>query len=246
VREEAITRYQEAVKEGKLEEARTYAQATSQLKDPMIEDTKRLLDALGVSWIQAPGEGEAQASYMAANGDVWAVASQDHDSLLFGTPRMVKNLTITGRRKLPRRDAYVEVEPQIIELAKVLQEISITREQLVDVGILIGTDFNDGVKGIGAKTAVKLIRENGRLEQILEKNSEITVQPNYQRIRDIFLHPKVASDYKLSWSQTDEKKVISFLCGERDFSEDRVRKALTKIVGISHSKSYSTLESYFG
>ena len=246
VREEAITRYQEAVREGKLEEARTYAQATSQLKDLMIEDAKRLLDALGVSWIQAPGEGEAQASYMAANGDVWAVASQDHDSLLFGTPRMVKNLTITGRRKLPRRDAYVEVEPQLIELAKVLQEISITREQLVDVGILIGTDFNDGVKGIGAKTAVKLIRENGRLEQILEKNSEITVQPNYQRIRDIFLHPKVASGYKLSWSKPDEKKVISFLCGERDFSEDRVRKALTKIVSIPHSKSYTTLESYFG
>src|SRR5208283_6147018 len=87
VRKEAITRYQEAVKEGKLEEARTYAQATSQLKDRMIEDAKRLLDALGISWIQAPGEGEAQASYMAANGDVWAVASQDHDSLLFGAPR---------------------------------------------------------------------------------------------------------------------------------------------------------------
>lgn len=246
VREEAITRYQEAVKEGKLEEARTYAQATSQLKDLMIEDSKRLLDALGIPWIQAPGEGEAQASYMAANGAVWAVASQDHDSLLFGTPRMVKNLTITGRRKLPRRDAYVEVEPQLIELGKVLQEISITREQLIDVGILIGTDFNDGIKGIGAKTAIKLIRENGSLERILEKNSEITVQPNYQRIRDIFLHPKVVSDYKLSWSKPDEKKVISFLCGERDFSEDRVRKALTKIVNISHSKSYTTLESYFG
>src|SRR5208283_3825581 len=116
-----------------LKEARTYAQATSTLKDLMVDDAKRLLSAMGQSWIQAPSEGEAQASYMASRGDVWSVASQDHDSLLFGAPRMVKNLAVTGRRKLPRRDAYVEVEPELVELSKVLQELSITREQLVDV-----------------------------------------------------------------------------------------------------------------
>jgi len=244
-REEAIRRYQTAMQEGKIEEARRYAQGTSQLKDVMVEDAKRLLRLLGISCIQAPSEGEAQASYMAVRGDVWAVASQDHDSLLFGAPRMVKNLAITGRRKLPRRNAYVEVEPEFIELAKVLQEISITREQLVDVGILIGTDFNDGVKGIGAKTAVKLIRENGSLEQLLERNSEIKLQPNYQSIRDIFLRPKVTSDYNLSCSDPDENEVVSFLCGERDFSEARVRKVLSRI-NISKSNSTTTLESYFG
>ncbi len=246
VREEAVTRYQEAVKEGRLEEARTYAQATSQLKDLMVEDSKRLLDTLGISWIQAPGEGEAQASYMAANGDVWAVASQDHDSLLFGAPRMVKNLAITGRRKLPRRDAYVEVEPELIELNRVLEKISLTREQLVDAGILVGTDFNDGVKGIGAKTAVKLVRENGRLEQVLENNRKIQLQSNYQTIRDIFLHPKVTSNYKLNWSEPNEERVVAFLCGERDFSEERVRKAVSKIANFSSSKSNTTLDSYFG
>ncbi|HMK82667.1 MAG TPA: flap endonuclease-1 [Candidatus Bathyarchaeia archaeon] len=246
VREEAVMRYQEAVKEGRLEEARTYAQATSQLKDLMVEDSKRLLDTLGISWIQAPGEGEAQASYMAANGDVWAVASQDHDSLLFGAPRMVKNLAITGRRKLPRRDAYVEVEPELIELNRVLEKISLTREQLVDAGILVGTDFNDGVKGIGAKTAVKLVRENGRLEQVLENNRKIQLQSNYQTIRDIFLHPKVTSDYELNWSEPNEERVVAFLCGERDFSEERVRKAVSKIANFSSSKSNTTLDSYFG
>jgi flap endonuclease-1 len=245
VREEAMTRYQEALKEGRMEEARTYAQATSQLKDLMIDDSKRLLDALGISWVQAPGEGEAQASYMAAKGDVWAVASQDHDSLLFGAPRMVKNLTITGRRKLPRRDAYVEVEPKLVELIKLLPKISITREQLVDVGILIGTDFNEGVKGIGAKTALKLIRENGNLERILEKHSEIKVQSNYKSIREIFLNPRVATDYNLNWSRPDVNKVVSFLCGERDFSEERVRKAVSRIVNVSQSTSSTTLESYF-
>ncbi len=248
VKEEATIKYERALKEGKPHEARTYAQATSQLKDLMVDDSKRLLDAMGVPWIQAPSEGEAQAAFMAARGDVWGVASQDHDSLLFGAPRMTKNLAITGRRKLPRRDAYVEVEPMIVELAKVLKEFSMTREQLVDVGILIGTDFNpDGVRGIGPKTALKLIRENGNLETVMSKNPEINISPDPNSIRKIFLEPKVTQEYSLNWSKPDEEKIIAFLCRERDFSEDRVRKALSRMQATtSRQPAKTTLESYFG
>jgi flap endonuclease-1 len=245
IKQAAVIQYQRALKEGKFEEARTYAQATSTLKNLMIDDAKRLLTAMGVSWIQAPSEGEAQASYMASKGDVWAVASQDHDSLLFGAPRMVKNLAITGRRKLPRKDAYVEVEPELVELSKALQALSITREQLIDVGILIGTDFNDGVKGIGPKTAVKLIQENGRLERIIEKDQSIKIASNYNSVREIFINPGVTSDYSLNWSKPDEDKIVSFLCGERDFSEDRVRKAVLRMSNASYAKPGATLESYF-
>ncbi len=248
VKEEATIKYERALKEGKTQEARTYAQATSHLKDLMVDDSKRLLNALGVPWIQAPSEGEAQAAFMAARGDVWGVASQDHDSLLFGAPRMTKNLAITGRRKLPRRDAYVEVEPTIVELAKVLREFSMTRGQLVDLGILIGTDFNpDGVKGIGPKTALKLIRENGNLETVISKNPEIKISPDPNSIRKIFLEPNVTQEYSLKWSKPDEEKIITFLCGERDFSEDRVRKALSRMqTTTSRQPSKTTLESYFG
>jgi flap endonuclease-1 len=247
VKEEAVVRYERAIQEGKIEEARTYAQATSTLKDIMVEDAKRLLDALGVAWVQAPSEGEAQASFIASRGDVWAVASQDHDSLLFGTPRMVKNLAITGRRKLPRRSAYVEVEPTLVELAKVLEELSLTREQLVDVGILIGTDFNpDGVKGIGPKTAAKLIREHGGLENAIASNPGIVI-PSLDGIREIFLHPNVTADYSLNWVAPDQEKLVAFLCGERDFSEVRVRKAVTRMmVKTPPSHTKTTLESFFG
>jgi flap endonuclease-1 len=247
VKEEAVVRYERALKEGKLEEARTYAQATSRLKDDMVKDAKKLLDALGVAWIQAPSEGEAQASFMASRGDVWAVASQDHDSLLFGAPRMVKNLAITGRRKLPRRNAYVEIEPELIELAKVLHELSLTREQLVDLGILIGTDFDpDGVKGIGPKTALKLIREHSSLDNVMTSNPEISIHPTPESIRRIFLKPDVSSNYTIKWSKPDEEKVVSFLCGERDFSEDRVRKAVSRMLRTTTPCKKSTLESYFG
>ncbi|HKM74943.1 MAG TPA: flap endonuclease-1 [Candidatus Bathyarchaeia archaeon] len=242
---EAVARYERAIQEGRIEDARTYAQATSQVKDPMVTDAKTLLDALGISWLQAPSEGESQAAYMAAKGDVWGVASQDHDSLLFGAPRMVKNLAITGRRKLPRRDAYVEVEPKLIELPIILRDLSLTREQLVDVGILIGTDFNpDGIKGIGPKTALRLIQENGSIEKVIEKRSDIEILFDVERIRQIFLQPNVTSDYSLKWSKPNEEKVVDFLCRERDFSEERVRKAVSKMVSTS-STSSNTLDSYF-
>jgi len=245
VKVEAIIRYERALREGRIEEARTYAQATSQLKDVMVDDSKRLLDAMGIAWVQAPSEGEAQAAYMAAKGDVWAVASQDYDSLLFGAPRTVKNLTISGRRKLPRRDAYVEVEPKLVVLDEVLKGLSLTREQLVDVGILVGTDFNpDGVKGVGPKTAVKLIHEFGNLENVLEHNPEIHIHPSLDSIREIFLHPNVTSEYNLSWSKPDEEKVVRFLCRERDFSEDRVRKALARMA--AQQERPSKLDAYFG
>ena len=246
IKQMATVRYNQALREGRIREARTYAQATSHLRNTMVTDAKRLLDALGISWVQAPSEGEAQAAYMAARGDVWAVASQDHDVLLFGAPRMVKNLTITGRRKLPCRDAYVEIQPELIELAKMLQELSLTREELVDVGILIGTDFNpDGTKGIGPRTAVKLIREHGNLENALQQKPEIDVTTDFRSIRRIFLEPNVTPSYSLKWSNPDEEKIVSFLCGEHDFSEDRVRKAISRVTTNATPKGDTTLESYF-
>jgi flap endonuclease-1 len=246
IRQEAVVQYQAALKEGRIKEARTYAQATSSLKDMMVEDAKKLLDALGVAWVQAPSEGEAQAAFIAARGDVWAVASQDHDSLLFGTPRMVKNLAITGRRKLPRRDAYVEVEPELIELQKVLTELSLTRDQLIDVGILIGTDFNpDGVKGIGPKSAVKMIHEHGKLESLKDKEPEVAGLSDVDNIRQIFLNPDVTTDYSLKWTKPDVEKVVQFLCGEHDFSEERVRKAVSRMTTKPIATAKSTLESYF-
>jgi flap endonuclease-1 len=246
LRQDAVVHYEAALKEGKIREARTYAQATSSLKDMMVEDAKQLLDALGVAWVQAPSEGEAQAAFIAARGDVWAVASQDHDSLLFGAPRMVKNLAITGRRKLPRRDAYVEVEPKLVELEKVLAELSLTRNQLIDVGMLIGTDFNpDGVKGIGPKSAVKLIREHVSLEALKDVQPEVAVLSDVDSIRQIFLKPDVTESYSLKWTKPSMDKVVQLLCGEHDFSEDRVRKAVSRMITTPTPTGKGTLESYF-
>jgi flap endonuclease-1 len=247
-KEEALVRYEHALKEGKIEEARMYAQATSRLKDYMADDSKRLLDLMGIPWVQAPSEGEAQAAHLAKCGDADYCASQDYDSLLFGAPKLIRNVTISGRRKLPGKNVFIEVVPEIIELENVLRGCGITHEQLVDVGILIGTDFNpDGVKGLGPKTALKLIKEYGNLENTLPhlKNSEFPAEP--QRIREIFLHPAVRDNYQIVWREPDMEGVIDFICRQRDFSEDRVRKAIEKMQeGTKKLRGKTTLEKWFG
>jgi flap endonuclease-1 len=248
VKAEALVKYERALKEGKVEKARSYAQMTSRLKDYMAEDSKRLLTELGVPWIQAPSEGEAQAAYLTRKGDTNYCASQDYDSLLFGAKLLVRNVTISGRRKLPRKPVYVEVVPEVMKLDQVLRELEVTREQLIDVGILVGTDFNpDGVRGIGPKTALKLIKKHGSIEETIPelKDAEFPAEP--RRIREIFLNPKVTDNYKLDWKEPNLDGVIRFLCGERDFSEERVRKALKRMVeGIKEAKSKVTLETWFG
>ena len=248
VKAEALVKYEKALEEGKIEKARSYAQMTSKLKDYMPEDSKLLLTELGVPWIQAPSEGESQAAYLTRKGAADYCGSQDYDSLLFGATALVRNVTISGRRKLPRKQVYVEVVPEVMKLEHVLNELEITREQLIDVAMLIGTDFNpDGVKGIGPKTALKLIKQHGCIERALSEMEDVEFPVEPKRIREIFLNPKVTDDYMLEWTEPHIEGVVDFLCRERDFSEDRVRRALSKMTaGLKEAKSKRTLESWFG
>jgi flap endonuclease-1 len=248
VKMQAAIHYEKAIAKGDLPKARMLAQATTTMKGYMKDDSHRLLDLMGLPWVQAPSEGEAQAAHMTRRGDADYCGSQDYDSLLFGAPRLLRNVTISGRRKLPSKNVYVDVIPELVELDKVLKETGLTHEQLIDVGILIGTDFNpDGVKGLGPKTALKLIKEHGTLENALPhiKNAEFPHPP--ADIREIFLHPDVTDNYTLSWKEPDVEGIVNFLVREKDFSEDRVRKALEKSQqGASKEKGKTTLEKWFG
>jgi len=247
-KEEALIKYEQALSRGEIEEARTYAQATSRLKDYMEEDSKRLLSLLGLPWVQAPSEGEAQAAHLTKCRVSDYCASQDYDSLLFGAPRLARNITISGRRKLPSKNIYVNVVPEVVELESVLSNCGITYDQLIDVAILIGTDFNpDGIKGLGPKTALKLIKTHGNLEKALPniENASFPVDP--QRIREIFLTPKVTNEYHLEWKKPDIAGITDFLCREKDFSEERVAKALQKLQEDTKKfEGRTTLEKWFG
>ncbi len=229
IKEDATKKYEEAIRKGDLEAARRYAMMAAKLTDEMVADAKKLLDAMGVPWVQAPAEGEAQAAYIASRGDAWASASQDYDSLLFGSPRLVRNLTITGRRKLPRKNVYIEIKPEVIELKKLLEALGITREQLIDIAIMLGTDYNpDGIKGIGPKKALQLIKAYGTIEKIIKLyKAEFPVPP--EKIKQYFLNPPVTSDYKLEWREPDEKAIYEILVEEHDFNPERVKNAVQRL-----------------
>ncbi len=198
--------------------------------------------------VQAPSEGEAQAAHMTRKGTADYCASQDYDSLLFGAPLLLRNVTISGRRKLPSKNVYIDIVPETISLKDALKDMSITNEQLVDVGILIGTDFNpDGIKGLGPKTALKLIKQHGTLENALPFIKDANFPHPPAEIREIFLHPKVTDDYKLDWQEPNVEGIVNFLVREKDFSEDRVRKSLERMhAGAAKQKGKTTLEKWFG
>ncbi|RLF13424.1 MAG: flap endonuclease-1 [Thermoprotei archaeon] len=246
IKEEAMKRYEEALKRGDIVEARKYAQRALRLTEPMVNDAKELLDLMGIPWVQAPSEGEAQAAYITQKGDAWATASQDYDSLLFGTPRLVRNLTISGRRKMPGKDVYVEIKPELIDLNESLKALGISREQLIDIAILLGTDYNpDGVKGVGPKRALRLIKTYGSLEKVLPiVKGEFPVDP--LKIKEFFLNPDVTDNYVIEWREPDVQKIKEFLCKEHDFSEERVERAVRRLEkAIRQIRTQSSLEEWF-
>ena len=231
VRVEAEKIYKDALAKGDTEKARKYAMRSSKLSPEIIESSKKLLTLMGIPYVDAKGEGEAQAAYLVQNGDAYAVASQDYDCLLFGAKRVVRNLAVNSN--LGNLEYY--------QLDKVLRELDITIEELIDMGILIGTDFCAGLKGVGAKTALKLAHKGQLKEKIAELQKEST--HDLDEVREIFLNHNVNTDYKIKWEKPKKDKIIEFLCYEHGFSEDRVSKASDKLKNLTSSQG--SLDAWF-
>lgn len=225
-RDRAQEEWKAAVEKGDMKTAYTKAQQTSRMTADVRDSAKELIGYMGFPIVMAPSDGEQQAAFMCGNKDVYAAASQDFDSLLFGTPLLLRNLTLTGRRKVPGKDVYREIKTEIIDSAEFLNRLGITREQLVDMCMLIGTDFNRGIKGIGPKKALKLIKDNGNLECALSKIGETV--PDREEIREIFLKYEGSADYDTKYRPIDRQAVVDMLVSY-DFDESRVNSALDRI-----------------
>jgi len=241
IRDTAEREWKEALAAGR-EDAFKYAQATSRLHPEMVEDAKSLLTSMGIPVVEAASEGEAQAARMARSGDVRFVGSQDYDSLLFGAPEVVRNLAVGGKRKLPGKKVYVDVRLEIIELQPNIDRLGITEEQLIDIAILVGTDYNSGIHGIGAKKALQLIYKHGSIEDALLTLGESI--EHLDEIKNFFRDPDVTDDYSLAWKKPDESKIVELLCHEHGFSEARVSKAVERLARASDSMSQSTLDMW--
>jgi len=236
IRDTAGERWKEAIERGDEAEAYKQARSATRVDTPIIDTAKELLGLMGIPVVQAPGEGEAQASYMVARGDARYVVSQDYDTLLFGAPALVRNLTVSGKRKI--RGRTITVSPERIILAETLAGLQISREQLIEIGILVGTDFNRGVDGVGAKTGLKIVQNGDFASKLKEKMPAFDPAP----VMDLFLHPPVTDDYSLAAGHPDTGGIRKMLCDRYDFSEERVNKAME---GFTVKAGQKTLEGWF-
>lgn len=233
-RQKAEAEYSRAVSKRDYSTAWSKAVMTGRVTGEVLDDAKRLLSLMGIPWLEAPEDGEAQASYMAARGDVWAVGSKDYDSLLYGAPILARFLTITGREYLPAQNRMRPLIPELVKLSDNLQALGLSREQLIDLAILVGTDFNEGVKGIGPKKALALIRKHGSIEKLRgDVRSQLDV--HLDEVREVFLHPKILEPYQVKASKPDPDGLFEFLSKERAFSEERVKRTAERLLrGYQH------------
>jgi len=243
VKERARIKWEEALDEENLEDARKAAQATSRLTDEMIQQSKNLLEFMGIPIVQAPSEGEAQCAYLCQKDLVYAVSSQDSDSLLFNAPRLVRNLSMTGRRKLPRQDTYIEIKPEIIELESVLKNLGVTREQLIIIGLLVGGDYNPGIKGYGPKKALELVKKEKTLKNVLEKiewNNEMPAEEIY----DFYLNPEIEKNVNFEFKSPQPEKIMNLMVGEHEFSQERIEKIIKVLTESKESNKQKSLGSW--
>jgi flap endonuclease-1 len=228
IKQEAAEKYEAAVAKQDFDEMRKYAARTQKLTREMVDDAKRLLTILGVPFVQAPSEGEAQAARIVKDGNAYAVASQDADSLVFGADRLIRNLSVQGRRQA-RGVARELVPPEIISLKEMLSQNKITQEQLIMLAILVGTDYNPGgIKGIGPAKGLKLVKERSDYDKMFEElkwEFEFSWHDVYGAITKM---PTIETGH-FELKPFDRSKAMEYLCQEKGFSEQRVIGTLDKI-----------------
>lgn len=235
-KQEAAKKYEEALEAEDIEAMQKYGARTSRLTPAMIAEAEKLLTALGIPTVHAPSEGEAQAAHMVSQGHGWAVASQDYDSLLYGTPRLVQNLSVEGRRKAPGKHAYTSTQPTLIALRENLDKLDISREKLIWLAMLIGTDYApSGVKGIGPKKGLELVKKHDTAESLFS-SVELVDDVDWRDILDVFHTMPVIDDYDLTWRPVNRSAVATLLVDEHDFSPERVEKTLDAITPHKEQK----------
>jgi len=245
IRKRAEVKWKEALERGEVEKVKTYAQAALKLTKDMVEESKKLLNYMGVSSVQAPSEGEAQCAFMCRQNQVWAAASQDYDSLAFGSPRLVRNLSVTGKRKLPGREKYIVVKPELVDLETVLNELGIDHSQLIMIGLLTGTDYNPGgIKGIGPKKALELVKKEGTLENVLKAvQDKWTHSVDPHEIFEFFQKPPVGK-VDIQEENLQPEKLKELMVSEHNFSEERMQNVVNKLVEKKEAGTQTGLGSF--
>jgi len=249
VKEQEEREYRKQIAEEKFREAKEeqneelmlrYSKQSIRVNREMMEESKELIQALGLPVIQAPSEAEAQAAFMNERGDVDYIGSTDYDSLLYSAPRLVKNLTVSQRRKISS-GAYINISPEVIELKQVLDNLGIKQDQLIVLAILVGTDYNDGVARVGPKTALRLVKQYKNFDELFK---EVKAEFDWKKIYAVFKSMPIMKNYQLNWTKLNQEKILKILVDKHEFNQERVEKGISRLLNNNNKQEQSSLDSW--
>ncbi|XP_023221977.1 flap endonuclease 1-like [Centruroides sculpturatus] len=241
-REEAQKQLEKAEELGNIEEVSKFTRRLVKVTRQHNEDCKTLLQLMGIPYIEAPCEAEAQCAAMVHSSKVYATATEDMDGLTFGSNVLLRHMTFSEARKMPIREYHLD---------KVIEELEVNQKEFIDLCILLGCDYCESIKGIGPKKAIELIRQYRSIDDIIEKldKKKYQIPENwmYKEARELFLNPEVTDpkEIELKWTDPDEEGLVKFLCGDKGFSEDRVKNGTKKLMKGRHGSTQGRLDSFF-
>jgi len=243
----AIASFEEAKESQDVEGMKKFAGRSARVTPDILRESKELLAALGIPVIQAPSEGEAQAAHMVNRGDCDIVASQDFDCLIYGAKQFVRNLSISQKRKKINALTYKVVLPEVLTLKDTLHKLDLNLDQLRALAMLIGTDFNvGGVKGLGPKKGIALVKEFGNdfpaLFQKVEFEKHATAP--WEDIFDTIKNIPTTDNYTLEWHDINKEQLIKLLVEEHDFSQERVDNAMKNLEDAKHKTQQTSLGKF--
>ncbi|NXA13687.1 FEN1 endonuclease, partial [Sapayoa aenigma] len=241
-RAEAEKQLREAREAGEEEGVEKYSKRLVKVTPQHAQECKRLLALMGIPYVEAPGEAEASCAALAKAGKVYAAATEDMDCLTFGSPVLMRHLTASEAKKLPIQEFH---------LGRILQDMQLTLEQFVDLCILLGCDYCGSIRGIGPKRAVELIREHKSIDGILRRldTGKYPLPENWlhREAQKLFLEPEVVDPeaVELRWGEPDEERLVEFLCGEKQFSEERIRNGVRRLSKSRQGSTQGRLDDFF-
>ncbi|KZO93591.1 PIN domain-like protein [Calocera viscosa TUFC12733] len=257
-KEEAKEDGEEAKETGTVEEIARLAGRTVKVTKEHNEECRKLLALMGIPCVVAPSEAEAQCAELARGGKVYAAGSEDMDTLTFNTPILLRHLTFSEAKKMPISE---------INLQLALEGLEMDMSKFIDLCLLLGCDYLEPIKGIGPKTALKLVREHESMDEILEtlrgkmgdkdgkedgtpkKKGGVQVPDDWpwQKAKELFIHPDVtpASELTIEWKEPDMEGLVEFLVRQKGFNEERVRKGGEKLSKMLNAKQQGRLDGFF-
>jgi len=241
-REEAQKQLEKAEELGDAEGVNKFNKRLVKVTKQHNDECKQLLKLMGIPYIEAPCEAEAQCAALVKAGKVYATATEDMDGLTFGSDILLRHLTFSEARKMPIKEFH---------LSKVLSELELTQEQFIDLCILLGCDYCDSIRGVGPKRAIELIKQHKSIEEILKhidgKKFTIPEDWPYEEARRLFKEPEVADPTTLDikWTDPDEEELIKFMCEQKGFNEERIRNGTKKLSKGRHTVQQGRLDSFF-